>query len=131
MAKVTLFEVQKTANGKADVILLADPDDPIVVVRGGLLPNQADILARRLNSISQSDAQEFKPTRREQKFTIHFEGDFELTSFEDADEFYNIQQIIRDVKDSLEELEPVEGIQDGLKVKVNVKKLYDKQVPNI
>lgn len=128
MSRIMLFEAKHGAVTVTDKEL-----DVAVIVRDDLTKDQAIVLANRLNNEARTT--EFKPTRREQKFTVHFEGDFEVTSFEDLDEddFYSVSQLKDEVDASLVSTldDSVDnGSVDKLKVKVTVKKVYDKQVPN-
>jgi hypothetical protein len=128
MAKIQMFEATSNAVVIKGVV---NGENATIIIRDGLLKEQAKMLARRLNSNAQEDAAEYKPTRREQKFKVHFEGDFEFTSYIDADEFYTNQDVIQTVRESLEDVQLVEEDYDAPKIKVSVKKLYDKQVPNL
>ena len=124
--KTTVFEATKSA-------VVINEETGTVVVRDGLTPKQAKQLAAQLTRQA-SDAEEYKPTRREQKFIVKYEGEFEFTSMEDAEEFnglYTASEMQKNVKDYLSDMDPVEGVYDTSKnVKVTVTKVYDKQVPN-
>ncbi len=134
MPKVQLFEVNKLTSGKATVEILSENGE-LVVIREDLTFGQAKAMAARLNGIVTTAEKEYKPTRREQKFSIHFEGDVEITSCDDAEEFgafYSAASLKKSIRDWFEsDFEPpVEGMYDSPKTKVTVTKVYDKQVPN-
>lgn len=103
------------------------------LVRGGLTEGQAKIFAQRLNSLSEDMGRGCKPTRREQKFSIHAELDLEITSMRDAEEFedfYRVSEIKTALRQELENIEPVGGVYGTPKTKIVVTTVYDKQVPN-
>jgi hypothetical protein len=118
MAKATLFEATKNS-----VVIEG------VVVRDGLTKGQAKTLALRLNGRVEEATKDFKPTSREQKFSVHFEGDFDFTTYEEGT-IYTNKDIVDEVKSFFKGFDPVEGDYVDPKVKVKVNKLYDKQVPN-
>lgn len=125
MAKLTLFE----AKGGSVVI-------GGVPVRDGLTKDQAKTLAGRLNHQNQKSVKEMKPTRREQKFSVHVELDFECQSFEDTDEYYKSanelrKEVVEYFADNYSYPEWNGGYADkAINVKAAVSWLYDKQIPN-
>lgn len=123
MATAQLFTARKSA------VVIETENGETIIIRDGLTKAQAKTMAARLNN--EATDQDLKPTKREAKYAVHFEGDFECSTDDEYDDIPSIADLKADVKETLESCNWID-IQWVSKEKftVTVKKLYDKQVPN-
>jgi hypothetical protein len=123
MAQAQLFAARKT------LVVTENENGEIFVVRDGLTPAQAKTMAARLNNVAIDD--DFKATKREQKFEVEFTG--KLYTTYNPDEFGTETEasIKREVLHSLKNTDWLGWGIDKDIYTVIVKKVSDKQVPNV